>query len=59
MSNQTKNNNLNYLLDPTFIKFIRLSMLSFEDDRISFDKYYTPNIEIKDFTIWTDAGNFF
>ena len=36
MPNQTKNNNLN-LIDPTFIKANRLSLLSFENDRISFD----------------------
>ena len=39
MSNQTKTNNLNYLIDPTFSKFNRLFVLSFEneDDRISFE----------------------
>ena len=43
MSNQTKNNNLNYLIDPAFIKVNRLFVLSFEneDDRIFFSKYYT------------------
>ena len=45
MFNETENNNynLNYLIDPTFIKINRLSGLSFagEDDRISFSKYYT------------------
>ena len=47
MSNQSKNNNSNYLIDPTFIKVNRLFVLSFEnqDNRISFSKYYTPNIE--------------
>ena len=30
MTNQTKNNNLNYLIGPTFIKFNRLFVLSFE-----------------------------
>ena len=36
MSNQTKNNNLNYLIDPTFTNVNRLFVLSFEneDDRI-------------------------
>ena len=43
MSNQTKNNNLNYLIDPTFTNVNRLSALTFEneDDRTSFSKYYT------------------
>ena len=38
MSNHTKNNNLNYLIDPTFTNANRLSVLSFEneDDRTSF-----------------------
>ena len=35
-SNQTKNNNLNYLIDPTFTNVNRLFVLLFEneDDRI-------------------------
>ena len=50
MSNQAKNNNLNYLIDPTFTKVNRLFVLSFknEDDRTSFSKYYTPSVEMKD-----------
>ena len=53
MSNQTKNNNLNYLIDPTFTNVNRLFVLSFEneDDRTSFSKYYVPKVEIKDFNI--------
>ena len=37
MTNQTQNNNLNYLIDPTFTKVNRLLVLSFENenDRIS------------------------
>ena len=44
--NQTKNNNLHYLIDPTFIKVNRLFVLSFENeyDRISFSKCYTPDV---------------
>ena len=42
MSNQTENNNLNYLIDPTFTNVNRLFVLSFENeaDRTSFPKYY-------------------
>ena len=49
MSNQTKNNNLNYLIDPTFTNVNRLFVLSFEnkEDRTSFSKYYVPEVEIK------------
>ena len=38
MSNQNKNNNLNYLIDPTFSNVNRLFVLSFEneDDRTNF-----------------------
>ena len=33
MSNQDKNNNLNYLIDPTFTKVNRLFVLSFEKNK--------------------------
>ena len=41
MPNQTINNNLNYLIDPTFTNVNILFVLSFEseDDRTSFSKY--------------------
>ena len=32
MTNQTKNDNLNYLIDPSFIKVNRLFVLSFENE---------------------------
>ena len=61
MSNQTANNNLNCLIDPTFTNFNRLFMLSFanENDRISFSKYYLPKVEIKDFNVLIDGKPFF
>ena len=61
ISNQTKNNNLNYLIDPTFTKVNRLFVLSFEnkDDRTSFSKYYVPGVEIKDFNVLIDGKSFF
>ena len=42
MSNQAKNNNLNYLIDPTFTRVNRLFVLSFEneEDRASFSLMY-------------------
>ena len=51
MSNLTKNNNLNYLIDPTFTNVNRLFVLSLEneEDRTSFSKYYITKLEIKDF----------
>ena len=54
MTNQTENNKLNYLTDATFTKVNRLFILSFENnenDRTSFPKYYTPNVQIKDFNV--------
>ena len=41
MSNQARNNNLNYLIDPTFANVNRLFALFFEneEDRVSFSKY--------------------
>ena len=61
MSNQTKNNNLNYLIDPTFTNVNRLFVLSFEneEDRTSFLKYYVPKVEIKDFNVLIDKKTFF
>ena len=53
MSNHIKNNNLHYLIDPTCTKVNRLFVLSFENekDRISFSKYYTPNVRIKNLNV--------
>ena len=61
MTNQTKNNNLNYLIDPTFTKVNRLFVLSFENenDRTSFSKYYVPNLQIEDFDVLIDGKLFF
>ena len=61
MSNQTKNNNLNYLIDPTFTNVNRLFVLTFENeyDRSFFSKYYVPNVEIKHFNVLIDGKPFF
>ena len=49
-------NNLNYLIDPTFTNVNRLFVLSFSrnnagDNRDSFSDYYVPNVKIKDFNV--------
>ena len=51
MTNQTKNNNLNYLIDPTFTNVKRLFVLLFENenDRTSFSNYYVLNVQISFF----------
>ena len=53
MSNQNKNNNLNYLIDPSFSNANRLFVLSCEneDDRTSYYKYYLPSVEIKYYNV--------
>ena len=68
MSFQNDNNNLNYLINPTFTNVNRLFVLSFErieennvkkDYRNSFSHYYVPNIQIKDFNVLIDGKSFF
>ena len=61
MTNQTENNNLNYLLDSAFTKLNRLFVLSFENENngTSFFKYYTRKVEIKDFNLLVDGKSFF
>ena len=61
MTNQTKTNHLNHIIDPTFIKVNRLFVFSFEnkEDRIPFSKYYIPKVEIKYFNVLIDGKSFF
>ena len=60
---QPKNINLDYLIDPAFRNINRLFVLSFKngnDDppRYSFNKYYMPLVEIKDFNVLIDNKPF-
>ena len=65
MSIQNNNNNLNYLIDPTFTNVNRLFVLSFErtenlkNYNVSFSHYYIPKVQIKDFNVLTDGRSFF
>ena len=61
MTNQTKTNHLDYLINPTFTKVNRLFVLSFEneEDITSFSEYYVPKVEVKDFDVLTDGKSFF
>ena len=62
MTNQTKNSNLNYLIDSAFTKVNRLFILSFENDendRTSFSKYHVPDVQIKDFNVLINEKSFF
>ena len=59
-----KNNNLDYLIDPTFTNINRFFILSFKnanDDRMRdyFGKYYMPLAETKDFNALIDNKPFF
>ena len=64
MTVQPQNNNLNYLIDPTFTNVNRLFVLPFTrnnagDNRDFFSDYYVPNVEIKDFNVLIDGKSFF
>ena len=64
MTIQPQNNNLNYLIDPTFTNVNRLFVLSFArniigDDKDSLSDYYVPNVEIKDVNVLIDGKSFF
>ena len=66
---QLQNNNLNYLIDPTFTDVNRLFVLLFQrtagqnnttkDYRDSFSHYCVPNIRIKDFNVLIGGKSFF
>ena len=68
MSNQPRNNNLNYLIDSTFTNMNRLFVLSFKNEggnededesvRTSFKNYYPPKVEILDFNVLIDGKQF-
>ena len=64
MTIQPQNNNLNYLIDPTFTSVNRLFVLSFPrnnntDSRYSFSNYYLPKVKVNDFNVLIDGKGFF
>ena len=64
MTIQPQNNNLNYLIDPTFMTVNTLSVLSFPrnsntDSRYSFSNYCVPKVRINDFNVLIDEKSFF
>ena len=64
MTIQPENNNLNYLIDPTFTSVNRLFVLWFTrdnagDNRDFFSDYYLPNFEINYFNVLIDGKSFF
>ena len=52
---------MNYLIDPTFTNVNRLFVLSFENetDITSFEEYYVPKVEVKDFNVLIDGRPLF
>ena len=61
ITQQPKNNNLDYLIDPTFRNINRLFVLSFKNDPTmkSFYKNYIPLVEIKDCNLLISNKTFF
>ena len=64
MTIQPQNNNINYLIDPTFTNVNTLFVLSFSrsdtrDYRNSFSHHYVPDAKIKDFNVLIDGKSFF
>ena len=64
MTIQPQNNNLNYLIDPTFTNVNKLFVWSFSrnnagDNRDSFSDYYVPNVRIKHFNVLINGNSFF
>ena len=63
MTIQLQNNNLNYLIDPTFMNVNRLFVPPFPknnntDSRYSFSNYYVQKVQIKDFNVLIDGKGF-
>ena len=64
-----QNNNLNYIIDPTFTNVNRLFVLTFQRIagennatkayRDSFSRFYVQNARIKDFNVLIDGESFF
>ena len=61
MTTEAVNNNLNILIDPTFINVNRLFVLAYQNanDRQSFSQFYLPNVMVKDYNVIIDKLAFF
>ena len=64
MTIQRQNDNLNYLIDPTFTNVNRLFVLPFPrnndtDSRYSYSNYYVPKVKINDFNVLIDGKRSF
>ena len=56
-----QNVNLNHLIERSFQRINRRFVLAFENDdhRIRNKRYYTPNVDIKDYNVMIDGKFFF
>ena len=56
-----QNPNLNHLVEPSFQGVNRLFVLAFKNDenRTSYEQYYIPTVEIKDYNIMINGEKFF
>ena len=61
MTTEAVNNNLNFLIDPTFTNVNRLFVLAYQnvDDRQSFSQFYLPKGLVKDFNVIINKLAFF
>ena len=61
VSTERQNQNLVFLIDPSFQGVNRLFVLSFdnENDRKGHTRYYLPKVEIKGNSVMIDGKNFF
>ena len=58
---QTRNRDLDFLIDPSFQGVNRIFVLSFEDRRVreNYEQYFLPTVEIKDYNVVINGINFF
>ena len=61
MTTEAVNNNLNILIDPTFINVNRLFVLAYQnaDDRQLFSQFFLPKVVAKDYNVIIDKLAFF
>ena len=58
---QTRNRDLDFLIDPSFQGVNRIFVLSLEDRRVreNYEQYFLPTVEIKDYNVVINGINFF
>ena len=61
MTTEAINNNLTFLIDPTFTNVNRLFVLAYQtaDNRQSYSQFYLPKVMVKDYNVIIDKLAFF